>query len=168
MIVIHTIIIFHEPFQACIKTQGFEQESLESVRHFLLRWFCLESFFNCDAQCFCVIIMALIGTCPLSMYYAPEVLLIRCRNLFSVIDLIWQGLGQHGDLLLGKLRASTLQVRSVVNHLSCVPENLCFQGDCYAIFLSVMNWLFFLWQGLGSEDWLSRPWSAKQLVLVFG
>ena len=79
-----------------------------------------------------------------------------------------QGLGQHGDLLLGKLRASTLQVRSVVNHLSCVPENLCFQGDCYAIFLSVMNWLFFLWQGLGSEeDWSSHPWSTKQLGLVF-
>ena len=34
MIVIHTIIIFHEPFQACIEMQGFEQESLESVRHF--------------------------------------------------------------------------------------------------------------------------------------
>ena len=164
MIVIHTIFIFHEPFSGLFKIQGFEQESLDSVGHFCSG----DSTFNCDAQCFCVIIMALIGTCPLSMYYAPEVLLIRCRNLFSVIDLIWQGLGQHGDLLLGKLRASTLQVRSVVNHLSCVPENLCFQGDCYAIFLSVMNWLFFLWQGLGSEDWLSRPWSTKQLGLVFG
>ena len=34
MIVIHTIFIFHEPFSGLFKIQGFEQESLESVRHF--------------------------------------------------------------------------------------------------------------------------------------
>ena len=70
--------------------------------------------------------MALIVT---AMYYAPEALLYRCSKLFYVID-VFHLTGSWSTWLLVTGKASGFNITSkfVMNHLLCVPENLCVQG----------------------------------------
>ena len=74
----------------------------------------------------------------------------QCSNLFSVIDIHSTGSWSKWLLVLGNLRASTLQVRSLNDHLLssqktcvfrgllCVSENFVFRDGNLS---SVMNWL---------------------------
>ena len=83
-------------------------------------------------------------------FFAPETLLFSCSNLFSVIVIHSTGSWSKWLLVLGNLRASTLQVRSLNDHLLssqktcvfrgllCVSENFVFRDGNLS---SVMNWL---------------------------
>ena len=93
---------------------------------------------NCAAQC---VLCSHFGIdWNVHEFFAPETLLFSCSNLFSVIDIHSTGSWSKWLLVLGNLRASTLQVRSLNDHLFsspktfvfrgllCVSENFCFQG----------------------------------------
>ena len=142
--------ILIEPFQAGIKicTRIRTEESAGVNEAFSLRWFSLCLLLTALHSVYCAVILALIET---SMnFFAPETLLFSCSNLFSVIDIHSTGSWSKWLLVLGNLRASTLQVRSLNDHLLssqktcvfrgllCVSENFVFRDGNLS---SVMNWL---------------------------
>ena len=103
---------------------------------------------NCAAQC---VLCSHFGIdWNVHEFFAPETLLFSCSNLFSVIDIHSTGSWSKWLLVLGNLRASTLQVRSLNDHLLssqktcvfrgllCVSENFVFRDGNLS---SVMNWL---------------------------
>ena len=61
-------------------------------------------------------------------FFAPETLLFSCSNLFSVIDIHSTGSWSKWLLVLGNLRASTLQVRSLKDHLFSSQKTCVFRG----------------------------------------
>ena len=143
--------IFIESFQAGIKicTRIRTEESAGVNEAFSLRWFSLCLLLTALHSVYCAVILALIETCH-DFFFAPETLLFSCSNLFSVIDIHSTGPWSKWLLVLGNLRASTLQVRSLNDHLLssqktcvfrgllCVSENFVFRDGNLS---SVMNWL---------------------------
>ena len=71
---------------------------------------------NCAAQC---VLCSHFGIdWNVHEFFAPETLLFSCSNLFSVIDIHSTGSWSKWLLVLGNLRASTLQVKKVVSVFS--------------------------------------------------
>ena len=142
--------IFIEPFQAGIKicTRIRTEESAGVNEAFSLRWFSLCLLLTTLHSVYCAVILALIDS---SMNFCSWNFAFQVQ-WFIFCHWCFQSTGSWSKwlLVLGNLRASTLQVRSLNDHLLssqktcvfrgllCVSENFVFRDGNLS---SVMNWL---------------------------